>query len=200
MNYPKLLIKLTLNCRGRVGMTDNPTDPPASEDELSLCKNGCWCMTKTIDSKCGKCGAPKEDAASEDGLREKLENITFSVDTKDDGESPTVIVSRLHLPADCVDDLMQAFAKEHTRLLHEIKGQMPNKLTDVSAPETCHCGHRHYNRDDPAKLTRNAIIDQVQAVLYAEIARLSGTAELLTRKPVRKDTGGSLHKGTGDGE
>ena len=27
-------------------------------DELSLC-NRCYCMTKTVDSKCGKCGANK---------------------------------------------------------------------------------------------------------------------------------------------
>jgi hypothetical protein len=26
---------------------------------LSLCKS-CWCMTKTIDGKCGKCGKGKE--------------------------------------------------------------------------------------------------------------------------------------------
>ncbi len=27
---------------------------------ISLCKN-CWCMTYMINSKCGKCGARKED-------------------------------------------------------------------------------------------------------------------------------------------
>jgi len=27
--------------------------------DISLCKN-CWCMTHTIGSKCGKCGARKE--------------------------------------------------------------------------------------------------------------------------------------------
>ena len=27
---------------------------------ISLCKN-CWCMTHTIDGKCGKCGARKEE-------------------------------------------------------------------------------------------------------------------------------------------
>lgn len=26
---------------------------------ISLCKN-CWCMTHTINGKCGKCGAKKE--------------------------------------------------------------------------------------------------------------------------------------------
>ena len=29
-------------------------------DDVSLCKN-CWCMTRTIDGKCGKCGARKEE-------------------------------------------------------------------------------------------------------------------------------------------
>lgn len=28
--------------------------------DISLCKN-CWCMTHTIDGKCGKCGARKEE-------------------------------------------------------------------------------------------------------------------------------------------
>lgn len=28
--------------------------------EVSLCKN-CWCMTHTIDKKCGKCKADKEE-------------------------------------------------------------------------------------------------------------------------------------------
>ena len=28
-------------------------------DEISLCKN-CYCMTHTIDGKCGKCGVIKE--------------------------------------------------------------------------------------------------------------------------------------------
>lgn len=28
--------------------------------DVSLCKN-CWCITHTIDSKCGKCGARKEN-------------------------------------------------------------------------------------------------------------------------------------------
>lgn len=28
--------------------------------DISLCKN-CWCMTHTIGSKCGKCGARKEN-------------------------------------------------------------------------------------------------------------------------------------------
>nr|DAY24876.1 MAG TPA: YopX protein [Caudoviricetes sp.] len=29
------------------------------DDQISLCKN-CWCMTHTINNKCGKCGANKE--------------------------------------------------------------------------------------------------------------------------------------------
>ena len=28
--------------------------------DISLCKN-CWCMTHTIDGKCGKCGARREE-------------------------------------------------------------------------------------------------------------------------------------------
>ena len=31
-----------------------------SFNDISLCTN-CWCMTHTIDSKCGKCGARKEN-------------------------------------------------------------------------------------------------------------------------------------------
>ena len=27
---------------------------------ISLCIN-CWCMTHTVDGKCGKCGARKEE-------------------------------------------------------------------------------------------------------------------------------------------
>jgi hypothetical protein len=27
--------------------------------EVSLCKDGCFCATKTIDGKCGKCGVKK---------------------------------------------------------------------------------------------------------------------------------------------
>jgi len=29
-----------------------------SEENISLCQN-CYCMTKTIDKKCGKCGSVK---------------------------------------------------------------------------------------------------------------------------------------------
>ena len=31
-----------------------------TREPISLCKS-CWCMTHTIDNKCGKCGAEKED-------------------------------------------------------------------------------------------------------------------------------------------
>ena len=31
--------------------------------EISLCKN-CWCMTHTINKKCGKCKAYKEEECS----------------------------------------------------------------------------------------------------------------------------------------
>ena len=30
-----------------------------NNEQISLCKN-CWCMTHTINGKCGKCGANKE--------------------------------------------------------------------------------------------------------------------------------------------
>lgn len=29
------------------------------DEEISLCKDGCYCATKTIHGKCGKCKAPK---------------------------------------------------------------------------------------------------------------------------------------------
>lgn len=35
-------------------------------DDISLCKS-CWCMTHTVDGKCGKCEALKSDASYSDG-------------------------------------------------------------------------------------------------------------------------------------
>ena len=31
----------------------------AGIEDVSLCKTGCYCATKTINGKCGKCGAEK---------------------------------------------------------------------------------------------------------------------------------------------
>lgn len=28
-------------------------------EDISLCRDGCFCMTKTIQGKCGKCGVYK---------------------------------------------------------------------------------------------------------------------------------------------
>jgi len=42
-----------------VGDMMDKTDPLY----ISLCR-ACWCLTKTRDGKCGKCGAPKDDKES----------------------------------------------------------------------------------------------------------------------------------------
>ena len=35
------------------------TTSEVNDDPISLCEN-CWCMTHTIDGRCGKCKAKKE--------------------------------------------------------------------------------------------------------------------------------------------
>nr|DAV05152.1 MAG TPA: YopX protein [Caudoviricetes sp.] len=42
-----------------IGSVHDDIEECAKDDQISLCKN-CWCMTHTINNKCGKCGANKE--------------------------------------------------------------------------------------------------------------------------------------------
>ena len=42
-----------------------PVRLPPETGKVSLCENGCYCMTKTVHGKCGKCGASKSPDLSE---------------------------------------------------------------------------------------------------------------------------------------
>lgn len=46
-----------------------------------------------------------------------------------------------------------------------VESAKPTIYKDVSAPENCHCGHRHYNLDDPAKVSHNHAINRYEANL-----------------------------------
>ena len=43
-------------------------------DQITLCRS-CWCMTKTRDSKCGKCKADKPDTWGDDTIKEAGEKM-----------------------------------------------------------------------------------------------------------------------------
>ncbi|GAG72031.1 unnamed protein product, partial [marine sediment metagenome] len=47
---------LIKNLRKQINMLKNLSK---DIDDISLCKEGCFCMTKTIKGKCGKCGIQK---------------------------------------------------------------------------------------------------------------------------------------------
>lgn len=67
---------------------------------------------------------------------------------------------------EAIPEIMQAFAT----FLEEL--ELPAKVANTSLPESCHCGHRHYNLEDPAKVTRNAIIDQTRTLIQAQVKEL----------------------------
>ena len=55
-------------------------DDVNQNNDISLCKDGCYCMTHTIDGKCGKCGAVKPTNQNNelDELDEIVRRIHFS--------------------------------------------------------------------------------------------------------------------------